>query len=217
MRRIHVVVCGFEHYDDLELNPCVEVVQALAKQEFDVPQEVSVEVVPVLLPTSFQHAWPKLQDTIDSVHPDIVLATGVKSKAHTVALERCATNLIDAKRPDADNVQPRKMPIDESGPAAYWTRLPLRAIFHEYGKAKIPAVLSSNAGTFVCNSLFYQILHWNAEQEQSLSGFLSLPPVNAATEFSSGISMEQMIEAGHIALQQTLKYALRSHANEILE
>ncbi|GGI13969.1 peptidase C15 [Galliscardovia ingluviei] len=217
MRRMHVVVCGFEHYDGLDVNPCVEVVQALTTQEFAVPHEVSVEVVPVLLPTSFQHAWPKLREAVNSVHADIVLATGVKSRAHSVALERCATNLIDANRPDADNVQPRKVPIDANGPAAYWTRLPLRAIFHEYGTANIPAVLSSDAGTFVCNSLFYQLLHWNAEQDQCLSGFLSFPPVNAATEFSSGISIEQMISAGRIAVQQTLTYALRSHANEILE
>ena len=92
-------------------------------------------------------------------------------------LERCATNLMDAIKPDADNVIPRREPIDPNGPAAYWTRLPLRSILNDFTDDSIPATLSSDAGTFVCNSLFYNLLNWTATQEQVLGGFVSFPPV----------------------------------------
>ena len=90
-------------------------------------------------------------------------------------LERCATNLMDTAKPDADNVTPRREPIDPDGPAAYWTRLPLRSILNDFADDSIPATLSSDAGTFVCNSLFYNLLNWTATQERVLGGFVSFP------------------------------------------
>lgn len=67
-----------------------------------------------------------------------------------------------------DNVIPPRRPIDPEGPAAYWTRLPLRSILHDFAKHEIPAALSSDAGTFVCNSLFYHLLNWSAGQERRI-------------------------------------------------
>lgn len=75
---------------------------------------------------------------------------------------------MDAAKPDADNVIPLRRPIDPEGPAAYWTRLPLRSILHDFAKHEIPAALSSDAGTFVCNSLFYHLLNWSAGQERRI-------------------------------------------------
>ena len=74
---------------------------------------------------------------------------------------------MDAIKPDADNVIPRREPIDPNGPAAYWTRLPLRSILNDFTDDSIPATLSSDAGTFVCNSLFYNLLNWTATQAVS--------------------------------------------------
>lgn len=84
-------------------------------------------------------------------------------------------------KPDADNVIPPRRPINPEGPAAYWTRLPLRSILRDFAKHEIPAALSSDAGTFVCNSLFYHLLDWSAAQEKRiLSGFVSLPIVTSS-------------------------------------
>ena len=63
------------------------------------------------------------------------------------------------------------MPIAPGRPAAYWTRLPLRAILGEFTHDSIPATLSSDAGTFVCNSLFYNLLNWASAQDKVLAGF----------------------------------------------
>ena len=75
---------------------------------------------------SFAKAWPTLLEAIEQAKPDIVIATGLKRTSRGILLERCATNLMDAAKPDADNVIPPRRPIDPEGPAAYWTRLPLR-------------------------------------------------------------------------------------------
>ncbi|MBW3088934.1 pyroglutamyl-peptidase I [Bifidobacterium sp. 82T24] len=216
MQQFNVVISGFDHYDGIEVNPSAEVARTLSSHGIDdMPDGTSATVTSVLLPLSFQNAWPTLRETIDAVHPDIVIATGLKTRSHSVALERCATNLIDASRPDVDNVQPRRTPINPEGSAAYWTRLPLRAILHDFTKRNIPATLSSDAGTFVCNSLFYQLLDWNAAQTNTLAGFMSFPKVGDGGKYGSGLSLDQMILAAQDAVRATVDYAVHPFADEI--
>ena len=189
MQQINIVISGFTPYDGIDVNPAVLVPEALAEYwndpsqsvvlSDDLLQDVSISVTTVTLPVSFANAWPMLLNAIEQANPDIVIATGLKRSARGVLLERCATNLMDAAKPDADNVIPPRRPINPEGPAAYWTRLPLRSILRDFAKHEIPAALSSDAGTFVCNSLFYHLLDWSAAQEKRiLSGFVSLPIVN---------------------------------------
>ena len=116
---------------------------------------------------------------------------------------------MDAAKPDADNVIPPRRPIDPEGPAAYWTRLPLRSILHDFAKHEIPAALSSDAGTFVCNSLFYHLLNWSAGQERRiLSGFVSLPIVNGRPH-ERGLSIEQQTAAVDDVLRESVRYFLQ--------
>ncbi|PLS31985.1 peptidase C15 [Bifidobacterium margollesii] len=217
MRHFNVVVSGFDHYEGIEINPSAQVSRTLQERGVSEPPEgCEITVTSVLLPMSFQNAWPTLHETIEAVNPDVVIATGLKTHAHSVALERCATNLIDASRPDADNVQPRRVPIDAEGPASYWTRLPLRSILHDFTEQNIPATLSSDAGTFVCNSLFYRLLDWNSRQDKVLSGFLSFPKVGDGGRYGSGLSLDQMIAAAEDAIRATVAYWDHPVSDEIL-
>lgn len=201
MQQINIVISGFTPYEGIDVNPAVLVPAAVAKQWADpaqsqaiseeLLQDIAVTVTNVTLPVSFAKAWPTLLEAIEQAKPDIVIATGLKRTSRGILLERCATNLMDAAKPDADNVIPPRRPIDPEGPAAYWTRLPLRSILHDFAKHEIPAALSSDAGTFVCNSLFYHLLNWSAGQERRiLSGFVSLPIVNGRPH-ERGLSIEQ--------------------------
>lgn len=158
MQQINIVISGFTPYEGIDVNPAVLVPAAVAKQWADpaqsqaiseeLLQDIAVTVTNVTLPVSFAKAWPTLLEAIEQAKPDIVIATGLKRTSRGILLERCATNLMDAAKPDADNVIPPRRPIDPEGPAAYWTRLPLRSILHDFAKHEIPAALSSDAGTF---------------------------------------------------------------------
>lgn len=223
MRELNVVISGFDHYDGVEVNPAVEVPKAIAEQGLGVSsapddplEQVAVTVHAVSIPVSFAKAWPTLKETIEATKPNIVIATGLKHAARGVMLERCATNLMDAAKPDADNVIPPRRPIDPEGPAAYWTRLPLRSILHDFAKHEIPAALSSDAGTFVCNSLFYHLLNWSAGQERRiLSGFVSLPIVNGRPH-ERGLSIEQQTAAVDDVLRESVRYFLQPSSSDIL-
>ncbi|NEG89418.1 pyroglutamyl-peptidase I [Bifidobacterium aerophilum] len=234
MQQLTVVISGFDHYDGVDVNPCVEVPRALAQRgvAFDVSQPpfdeadggFGVTVHAVSLPVSYTRAWAVLHEALESVHPDIVIATGLKHTARGVMLERCATNQISDGRPDADGMAPPTGPIREDGPAAYWTRLPLRSILRDFAHDGVPASLSSDAGTFVCNSLFYRLLDWTARQDHVLSGFVSLPRVaedgtsDGATGAAQGhgVPLEHLIEACGDVVRETARYRLEPSSGDIL-
>ena len=201
----------------------VDLSKAIAEQGLGVSsapddplEQVAVTVHAVSIPVSFAKAWPTLKETIEATKPNIVIATGLKHAARGVMLERCATNLMDAIKPDADNVIPRREPIDPNGPAAYWTRLPLRSILNDFTDDSIPATLSSDAGTFVCNSLFYNLLNWTATQEQVLGGFVSFPPVVPAHSSQHGLPLDQQIAAGRDVVREAVRYYLKPSSSDIL-
>lgn len=224
MQQINVVISGFNPYEDLKVNPSYEVPSALADSQYCVQlqssQDVHVNVTAVTLPISFANAWPELLATIEREHANIVIATGVKHAARGVQLERCAINVIDAKKPDVDNHRPQKMPIIENEPAAYWTRLPLRTILQCFAHDGIASTLSSDAGTYVCNSLFYQLLHWAAGQsnQRILAGFVSFPPVVSSHDARHGLLLQQQIDAGRDIVRETVRYYMHpSSANMLLD
>lgn len=221
MQQFSVVISGFDRYDGIDVNPSFEVPRALADQglgistDIDDPlSDVSVIIHTVGLPISFTDSWPELKRVLDAVRPDIVIATGLKRSARGIALERCATNLMDAANPE--DAAPRRTPIDPEGPAAYWTRLPLRSILRDFTVEDIPATLSSDAGTYVCNSLFYRLMHWNASQERVLSGFVSFPKVVESAHSPQGLPLDRQIAACRAVVREAIRYHLRPSSEEIL-
>lgn len=221
MQQFSVVISGFDHYDGIDINPSFEVPRALAEQGLDISSDaddplsdVSVSIQTVGLPISFTDAWPALSRVLEAVKPDIVIATGLKRSARGIALERCATNLMDAV--DDSGVMSKRTPINPDGPAAYWTRLPLRSILRDFTEEDIPATLSSDAGTYVCNSLFYHLMNWNANQHRVLSGFVSFPRVTQSAHSQHGLTLDQQIAACRAVARETIRYHLRPSSEEIL-
>ena len=222
---ITAVVSGFASYPDLQVNPSIAVPRSLAGVQSlrmgrqagadGVQDMCAVKVIPVSLPLSFSNAWPALQEQLERTKPDIVISTGVKHASRGISLERCATNLMDSTRQDADNTSPERGPISAEGPAAYWTRLPLRAILGDLSDQGIAATLSSDAGTFVCNSLFYHVLRWACTQEHVLAGFVSLPVDAGSEERHHGLSLDQMSAALRSILSEAAAYLDRPTTGDL--
>lgn len=224
MEQINVVISGFGPYEDVEVNPAFVVPSLLETRGFDGLQsapdpdlaEVEISINAVRLPISFAKAWPQLRASLEAMSPQIVIATGLKRTARGVLLERCAMNLMDADKPDVDNALPDRVPIDPQGPAAYWTGLPLRAIIGDFARGGIPVSLSSDAGTYVCNSLFYNLLHWTATRQRTLAGFVNLPQITESEHSQHGLSMRQQVEACRIIVEQSVRYYLQPSSGDIL-
>lgn len=129
-----------------------------------------------VLPTSFAGSLEALQDALRATAPDIALGVGLAGGRAALSLERVALNLNDARIPDNEGHQPVDLPVVPGGPAAYFKTLPIKAAVVALRQAGLPAIVSNSAGTFVCNHLFYGLMHLAATQLPGLrAGFLHVP------------------------------------------
>ena len=92
----------------------------------------------------------------------------------------------------------------------------MRAILRDFTAADIPATLSSDAGTYVCNSLFYHLMHWNAGRRRVLSGFVSFPKVAQSAHSQQGLTLECQVAACRSVVRETIRYHLSPSSEEIL-
>jgi pyroglutamyl-peptidase len=84
----------------------------------------------------------------------------------------------------------REQPVLAGGPAAYWSTLPVARIVSALVDAGVPAAASPDAGGFVCNHLFYGLMHLIATERPGIrGGFVHLPCLPEQVAGRSGPSM----------------------------
>lgn len=173
------LVTGFEPFGGEPVNPAIEAVRRLPKRLG------ALGIHAAVLPAVFGRALDSLEDAVIASDPDIVLCVGQAGGRAALSLERVAINLDDARIPDNAGQQPIDRPIVPGGPAAYFATLPIKAAAAALREAGLPAIVSNTAGTFVCNHVFYGLMHLAASRGLRLrGGFLHVPylPSQAARQ-----------------------------------
>ncbi|CNL56305.1 pyroglutamyl-peptidase I [Yersinia proxima] len=166
-----VLITGFEPFGGEAVNPSWEVVSQLNDLMLG-----GVRVVARQLPCAFGEALTVLNAAIDDIQPVLVLAVGQAGGRADITIERVAINIDDARIADNLGKQPVDQPIVENGPAAYFTRLPIKAMVQGIRDAGIPASVSQTAGTYVCNHVMYGLLHrLNQTGNEIKGGFIHIP------------------------------------------
>jgi pyroglutamyl-peptidase len=193
------LVTGFEPFGGDAINPSFEALRRL-------PTRLgALEIATAPLPVVFGAALPALRAAIASAAPDIVLAVGLAGGRVALSLERVAINVDDARIPDNDGNQPIDRPVVAGGPAAYFATLPIKAAVAALRDAGIPAAVSNSAGTFLCNHVFYGLMHEAARRNGAFrAGFLHVPylPSQAARiPGAASLALEQVVEGIEIILQ----------------
>jgi len=113
---------------------------------------------------------------IREVDPVLVIAIGQADGRTEITPERVAINVDDYRIADNAGNQPNQEPVVPGGPVGYWSTLPVKAMVAALKAQGIPASVSSSAGTFVCNHLFYGLMHFLAgEGGQRRGGFIHVP------------------------------------------
>ena len=165
-----VLITGFEPFDGEAVNPSWEVVSRLDNAIIG-----GCRVVARQLPCVFGEALIELNAAIDSLSPTLVLSVGQAGGRTDISVERVAINVDDARIPDNRGNQPVETPIVASGPAAWFSSLPIKAIVSAMRDAGIPASVSQTAGTFVCNHVMYGLLHKLSGIPEAKGGFIHIP------------------------------------------
>lgn len=165
-----VLLTGFDPFGGETVNPAFEAVKLL-------PDTVcGARIVKQELPTVFTEAGRTLCAAIAENEPDLVICVGQAGGASGLVVERVAVNLQDARIADNAGNQPCDAPIVPGGPAAYFTKLPAKAIVSAVRDAGISSYLSYSAGSYVCNDVFYTLMHLiETERHALVGGFIHVP------------------------------------------
>jgi pyroglutamyl-peptidase len=168
-----VLVTGFEPFERDTVNPSWEVAKALDGWVCE-----GAEVKAALLPCVFGSAIDRLDSALAEYRPTLIVALGLAGTRAEMSPERVAINVDDARIPDNGGRQPIDVPVVQGAPVAYFSTLPIKAIVRDMRAAGVPASVSNTAGTFVCNHVFYALMHRLATRPElagARGGFVHLP------------------------------------------
>lgn len=200
-----ILITGFEPFGGESVNPAYEAVKLLPDMAGD------IQIVKMEIPTVFGEAGKVVETGILQHQPDAVICVGQAGRRADIGVERVAINLVEASIPDNDGNQPMDVKVQEDGDTAYFATIPVKAMVKNIKDHGIPASISYTAGTYVCNSVMYDLLYLIDRKYPSIrGGFIHVPyateqgvgkPVGTATMELSTIS-------------KALLYALEAVAGE---
>ena len=168
-----VLLTGFDAFAGAAVNPSWLAVQALDGESIHGHVLVAAQ-----LPTVFGSAPQVLARLLKRHKPALVICTGQAAGRGALSIERIAINVNDARIADNSGEQPVDMPVVPGGPAAYFSTLPIKAMRRAIEQGGIAAEVSQTAGTFVCNHVFYSLMHTLATQaafKKTRGGFVHVP------------------------------------------
>lgn len=192
-----LLLTGFEPFGGDAHNPSADLVRSLDGETIG-----GLRVVAEVLPCSFADAPARINEAITRCAPRLVLATGQAGGRSELSFERVAINLIDARIPDNAGAQPIDQPVEPGGPAAYFSTLPVKAMAAAARAAGVPAGVSYTAGSFVCNQVFYAVMH-RLRRRRVPAAFLHvpwLPGQVAGPPSRPSMALGTMAEGLHAAL-----------------
>jgi pyroglutamyl-peptidase len=197
-----VLLTGFEPFNGGTVNPAWEAVRVLDGWTGD---GFKVEVR--MLSCVFGRAAGELLAFVDELKPDLAIAVGQAGGRPEISIERIAINVDDARFLDNAGQQPIDVPIVADGPAAYFTTLPIKAMAAAIREQGIRAGVSQTAGTFVCNHVFYALMH-HLRGLPVKAGFIHVPflPEQAAAwpEPTPAMALEEMVSGLRTAVEVAL-------------
>ena len=208
-----LLLTAFEPFGGEIVNPSLEVARHVANTPV-ADAHIDIIELPVSRFEAIDMALHRLRHTA----PDVVLMLGEAGRRARITPERVAINVDDFNIPDNAGHQPRGEPIVKDGPVGYFSTLPIEAIVTRLRQARIPAAISNSAGLYLCNRLFYSVMHHIAVDNLPISaGFMHLPYLHEQTVDKStdtpSLSLETMIEAAHLAIDASLQTVLAHPRN----
>lgn len=188
---MNLLITGFEPFGGENINPAWEAVAML-------PDHIGPwSLTKLKVSTVFGLAARQVIHAAEKAKPDVILCIGQAGGRDAVTPEMAALNLRFASIADNDGNQPQDEPVVPGGPAAYFSTVPVRKIAQAIHVASLPGKVSYSAGTFVCNDLFYSLLHHYSGTPVRV-GFIHVPYLPSQGQPS--LSLEETVHALTLAI-----------------
>ena len=145
-----VIITAFEPFGEYRFNPTEEIVKRIHLSPFDLDTMIFV----IILPCEY-YAFSVLDKAICEVNPNLVVSLGLSSSVTKLRIESRFKNLMESKYADNKGFKPQSQKILKSRTAPNYVEANSNP--QHYKKLlednNIPIEISSDADTFICNSL----------------------------------------------------------------
>lgn len=153
-----LLLTGFEPFGDdpgdQQLNPSASIAAALHGQRIG-----AWRIAGHVLPCEYGRSARVLKTLMREYEPQAVICLGQAGGRSAISIERIAINWDEADLADNAGVIRAGQPILKTAPAAYFSTLPIHTMRDGLLALGMPAELSSSAGQFVCNHVFFSLMH----------------------------------------------------------
>jgi pyroglutamyl-peptidase len=169
-----ILITGFGPFPGAPVNPAGLVAARLVRRRR--PALAGTRRVAHVFATRYDAVDRELPALLTQQKPDIVVMFGVATRARAVRVEQRARNRI-ARFPDAGGRRPAASTIAPQQDARR-NPLPLTRLVRAARVAGVAAAPSRNAGTYLCNYLYWHALEAAGRTDgPSMVIFIHLPPV----------------------------------------
>jgi|SRR6185369_11312402 len=187
-----ILVTGFGPFPGAPVNPTGPLVRALARA-VRLPR---VKLVPHLFETSYAAVDRDLPPLIAQHKPDMLLMFGLATRARLVRVETFARNVVGVTL-DVSGKTLQRRTIVPGGPA---TRpLPVRGhdLLKALRAAQVPAMLSRDAGGYLCNYLCWRATEVAAAVDgPRVAAFIHVPPIRRTSRGLGRITHDDLVRGG---------------------
>jgi pyroglutamyl-peptidase len=175
-----ILITGFGPFPGAPLNPTGALVMALAQLRD--PALRNVRRIAHVFATSYAAVDRELPALLARERPDVLLMFGLAARRRHISIETRARNAISRAVADASGELPAASLIAPGAHATLALRVPAQRLLAAVRAAGMPAALSSDAGSYLCNYLC-----WRAGEAAlrdggpRLTAFVHVPNVHAAS------------------------------------
>lgn len=184
-----ILITGFDPFNGEIINPAFEAIKLL-------PNKISnANIIKLEIPTVFKKSMEYIENAIEKYNPDIIISVGQAGGRSSITIERVAINIDDTKINDNEGNMPVDKKIKDDGENAYFSNLPIKLMVENMINNSIPAYVSNDAGTFVCNHVMYSTLYLiNKKYNNIKSCFIHVPYIPSQVLEKTNISSMSLID-----------------------
>lgn len=198
---LRVLVTGFGPFPGAPFNPTMPLVERLSALRR--PALSDVEITGHIFHVTYETVDRELPDLIARLQPQALLMFGLANRTPYLRIEARARNAVSTHLPDADGNRAQKSSIVIGADARLFG--PHSANLLNAARATgIDVRRSRDAGTYLCNYLSWRAIE--ATQKPggpALAQFVHVPLL--ANDKASGITLEQLVDAGEAILMEMVK------------
>jgi len=201
--RIRVAVAGFGPFPGVPENPSGEIVREIGRMRRFPAANIALDMA--IFETAYGAAGSALEKLI-AKEPDAIVLFGVAGRTKHIRVETIARNRASLLHPDHARFTPPAAKLLPGGAPLLRVRGPAMRIRAAIRAAGTRAELSVNAGSYLCNAVFYRALAATAGRRPApLTFFIHVPPLSARS-----FSLPMLVRAGEAAVWAAANEAARS-------